>query len=216
MFNASHLQDKTIILGKGYKFDANVVVGYKPSRKIENLQTVIGENANLRSNTTIYAGVKIGNNLETGHNVVIREENIIGDNFNIWNNSVMDYGCNIGNNVKIHSNVYIAQFTVIEDDVFIAPGVTFANDFHPGCDFSKKCMKGPYIKKGAQIGVNVTLLPYVAIGEYSLIGAGSVVVDDIPPQSVVVGNPGRVIKTIEELVCSTGITDKPYKGRQNV
>jgi acetyltransferase-like isoleucine patch superfamily enzyme len=158
----------------------------------------------------IYGGVRIGKNLQTGHNVVIREENEIGDDFAIWNNTVIDYGCKIGVNVKIHCNCYIAQFTIVEDNAFMAPGVTIANDLHPGCEFSSKCMRGPHIGKGAQIGVNVTILPFVKIGEGCLIGGGSVVSKDLPPFSLAYGNPARVVRDVRELECTTGLTDRPY------
>jgi len=155
----------------------------------------------------IYAGSVIGERLETGHNVILRESNVVGDNFSIWNNSTVDYECRIGANVKLHNNVYVAQFTVLEDDVFLAPGVMIANDPHPGCVHSKECMRGPTIKRGAQVGCNVTILPYVTIGERALIGAGSVVVHDIPARAVAVGNPARVIKMIDDLRCPIGRVD---------
>ncbi|MCD4785658.1 MAG: N-acetyltransferase [Candidatus Eremiobacteraeota bacterium] len=183
------------------------IVGYAPGRKIEDTALKVGNDAVIRAGSIIYGGSVIGENLETGHGAVIREENRIGDGLRIWNNSTIDYGCFIGNNVKIHCNVYIAQFTTIEDDVFLAPGVMVANDFHPLCS---RCMKGPTIKKGARIGMNVTILPRVIIGEKSLIAAGAVVTGDVPPCSVVVGNPGRVTKSIYDLECKTGIMERPY------
>ncbi len=191
---------------------ATAIIGYKAARKISDKKIFIGKGAKIQSGAVIYEGSKIGSNLQTGHNVLIREENKIGNNFSIWSNSVVDYGCKIGNNVKIHCNCYIAQFTTIEDDVFMAPGVTIANDIHPGCASSKKCMRGPHIEHGVKIGVNSTILPFVRIGRNSLIGAGSVVTKDVPPDSVVCGNPGRVIKNIKELKCVTGINKKgkPY------
>lgn len=201
---------ENVELGPGHSIDPQVVLGYMPGRSISDYTLIIGPGARVRSGTVIHAGTIIGARLETGHNVVIREENIIGDDFNIWNNSVVDYGCTIGHGVKVHCNVYIAQFTVIEDDVFVAPGVTIANDPHPGCLFSKECMKGPVIKRGAQIGVNATILPFITIGERAVIGAGSVVTKDVPPQTVVYGNPARVVKEIHELVCSRGYVDGPY------
>lgn len=204
------IKSKKVILGKGVKSEKGSVVGYQPQRKIADLVLHIGDESKIRYGTIIYLGSKIGKKMETGHNVIIREENKIGNDFKIWNNSVVDYGCKIGNNVKIHSNCYVAQFTTIEDDAFLAPGVTIANDIHPGCDFSKECLKGPTIKKGAQIGVNSSILPFVTIGEYAVIGAGSVVTKDIPPYSVAYGNPARVRGKIKDIKCITGLTKKPY------
>ena len=189
--------------------DDGVILGYPSGRGCVQVLT-IGPEAHIRSSTVIYSGSRIGCNLETGHNVIIREENDIGDHLRIWNNSVIDYGCRIGNNVKIHNKVYIAQFTIIEDDVFLAPGVTLANDLHPGCPDALECMRGPCINKGAQIGINCTILPRVVIGEHSLIGAGSVVTRDIPAGVVAYGNPAQVICDIGNLTCTTGMRDRPY------
>jgi len=199
-----------IKLGKNNHIDNTAILGYPCNRKIGNKTLTLGNNATVRTGSTIYVGNRIGKNFETGHNVVIREQNKIGNDFSIWNNSTVDYGCKIGNNVKIHCNCYIAQFTELEDDVFLAPGVTFANDIHPGCPNSRKCMKGPHIEKGVQIGVNVTVLPYVRIGKHSLIGGGSVVTSDIPPYSVAYGSPARVHKNISDLKCTTGYSKSPY------
>jgi acetyltransferase-like isoleucine patch superfamily enzyme len=173
----------------------------------------IGKSARIRSGTVIYASSTIGEGLQTGHNVVIREENNIGDNLNIWNNSTIDYGCCIGNNVKIHCNVYVAQYTTLEDDVFLAPGVMIANDPHPICTL---CMRGPTVKRGARIGVNVTLLPHITIGEGALIGAGSVVTHDVHPHSVAYGNPARSVKYVDELVCPFNLVERPYMDGQDV
>ncbi len=184
--------------------DEDVVLGYLPSGKADATALKMGPGGRVRSGTVLYAGASIGANLETGHHTVIRERNTIGDDVCIWSNTVIDYGCTIGNRVKIHCNVYIPQFTTIADDVFIAPGCTFANDVYPGCPDSKTTMRGPRIGRGVQIGVNVTILPRVTIGEYSLIGSGSVVTNDIAPRSVVWGNPARVQKHIDDLNCCSG------------
>ncbi|OGR50721.1 MAG: hypothetical protein A3I11_02145 [Elusimicrobia bacterium RIFCSPLOWO2_02_FULL_39_32] len=201
---------KQIFIGKNKRFDKNIKLGIAPSRQISNLKLILGRDAYLRSGTTIYLGTCIGDYLQTGHNALIREENNIGDHFSLWSNSVIDYGCSIGNNVKIHCNCYIAQFTIIEDNVFIAPGVIIANDLHPGSPNAFACMKGPTIKQGALIGGNVTLLPHITIGEYSLIGAGSVVTKDIPAYSLAYGNPARVIKKITDIRCKIK-HHMPYK-----
>lgn len=168
--------------------DTGVIVGYAVSRDCES-GLVLGDGARLRSGTVLYDGSTIGARLQTGHGVVIREDCWLGDDVSVWSNSVIDYGCRIGHRVKIHTNCYVAQFTEIEDDAFLAPGVTIANDLYPGDPTSAAMMAGPHIGRGAQIGANVTLLPYVRIGEGSLIGAGSVVTRDIPAGVVAFGNP---------------------------
>lgn len=196
-------------LGPGSTIDPGTALGYLPSREASHI-LVIGPRARIRQGTIIYAGSNIGRNLETGHNVVIREQSTVGDNLRIWNNSTIDYGCRIGNNVKIHMNVYVAQLTTLEDNVFLAPGVCLANDIHPGCLDSLKCMQGPHIKKGAQIGINVCVLPRVCIGEYTVIGAGSVVTHDIPPMMVAYGNPARVVGHVGDLVCVNNMRERPY------
>ncbi len=197
-------------LGDGAVLDPEAIVGYLSPRRGISEELEIGPEARIRSGSVIYAGSKIGARLETGHNVVIREENIIGDHFSIWNNSVVDYGCRIGSDVKIHCNIYIAQFTVIEDNVFMAPGVTIANDIHPGCPDSGDCMRGPVLKRGCRIGVNVTIIPYVTIGEGTLVGGGSVVTRDLPPGVLAYGNPARIHCALEELRCKQGRREAPY------
>jgi len=207
---AKGLLSPDVDLGPGYVIDDGVLIGYPTGRKIAVPRTVIGPGARLRSGTIIYAGSTIGRNLETGHGTIIREENTIGDDVQIWSYSVIEYGCRIGSRVKIHGLTIMGQFTTVEDDVFISARVVIANDVHPGCPMAHDCMQGPIIRRGAQIGAGVALLPRIEIGEYALIGAGSVVTHDIPPYAVAYGNPARVHGTIQELTCRTGRREKPY------
>jgi len=208
--NRSPYKLGTVHLGEGSLIDEGALLGYLSPRGGVSDVLTIGANARVRSGSVIYAGSRIGEHFETGHNTIIREENEIGAHFSIWNSSVVDYGCRIGMRVKIHCHVYVAQFTVIEDDVFLAPGVKIANDYHPGCPDSKECMRGPTLRKGCRIGVNVTLLPYVTIGEGTLVGSGSVVTRDLPPGVVAYGNPARVHGTLEAMRCKTGRREAPY------
>ena len=196
-----------VTLGEGTLVDEGALVGYISGRLKERKPLTIGAGSKIRFGTVVYEGSTIGRGLETGHGTVIREENQIGDKLNIWNNSTIDYGCWIGNNVKIHTNCYIAQYTTLEDDVFLAPGVTVANDPCPVCSL---CMKGPTLRRGVRVGVNVTLLPHIEIGAESVIAAGAVVTKDIPPRSLVVGNPGRVVKTIDQIECFVGVKPRAY------
>jgi acetyltransferase-like isoleucine patch superfamily enzyme len=183
--------------------DHGVLAGY-PAPHAKAGPLVLGAGARLRSGTVLYDGSTIGRRLETGHGVVIRESCEIGDDVSVWSNSVIDYGCRIGNRVKIHCNCYVAQYTEFEDDVFLAPGVTVANDLYPGDRRSAQRMAGPKVGARAQIGVNVTILPFVRIGAGALIGAGSVVTRDIPAAVVAFGNPAVPHRAVAELPAIDG------------
>jgi acetyltransferase-like isoleucine patch superfamily enzyme len=181
-----------------FEADAGVIAGYPVSRG-DGGRLVLGAGVQLRSGTVLYDGTTIGDRLQTGHGVVVREDCVIGDDVSIWSNSVVDYGCRIGDRVKVHCNCYVAQFTELEDDVFLAPGVVIANDLYPGDERSAALMAGPRIGARAQVGVNVTILPYVRIGAGALIGAGSVVTRDVPPGVVAFGNPAVVRRAVADL-----------------
>ena len=185
-------------LRAGLEADPGVLLGCDSPRG-SRAPLVLGANARLRSGTVLYDGCRIGERLETGHHVVVREDCVIGDDVCIWSNTVVDYSCRIGDRVKIHANCYVAQYTEIMDGAFLAPGVTIANDLYPGDEDSAAVMSGPWIGPGAQLGVNVTVLPFVRIGEGCLIGAGSVVTRDLPPGLVAYGNPARVRGRVDQL-----------------
>ena len=169
-----------VCTGPGLSADQDVILGY-PGRRSAPSALRLGRDAVVRSGSVIYLGSSIGDRFETGHHVVVREECEVGDDVSVWSNTVVDYGCRIGNRVKIHANCYVAQYTDIGDDAFMAPGVTIANDLYPGQRASAEVMSGPSIGAGAQLGVNVTVLPFVVIGEGCLVGAGSVVTRDLRP-----------------------------------
>jgi len=180
--------------------DDGVIVGYPSSRDGVSDELLMGAGARLRAGTILYAGSTIGARLETGHHVVVREQCTIGDDVSIWSGSTVDYACHVGSRTKIHCNCYIAQFTHINEDVFLAPGVTIANDLYPGLSDSRAVMSGPYIGARARVGVNATILPFVRIGSGALIGAGAVVTRDVPDGGVAYGNPAVVRGSVADLV----------------
>ena len=187
-------------LGAGSVVEDYCIIGHPPRGRGEGeLETVIGEGAHIRSHTVIYAGNRIGSHFQTGNKANIREENEIGDHVSVGTLSVIEHHVRIGNNVRIHSQAFIPEYSVLADDSWIGPNVVFTNAKYPRSPDVKKSLKGPTVKRGAKIGANATLLPGVVIGENSLVGAGSVVVEDVPDGAVVVGNPARIIKMISQL-----------------
>jgi acetyltransferase-like isoleucine patch superfamily enzyme len=194
-------------IGRGALIDDDVRLGGEggvPTRLIQ-----IGRDARIRGGSSIDAGVRIGDRLETGRNVSIGEDTIIGADCHIWSNTIIEGGCVVGDRVRIEANCFIAGFTTIGDDVTIAPGTCFANDPHPG-SAEHACLRGPTVERGAQIGMNATVLPFVTIGERSFVGAGSVVTRDVPPELVVGGNPARVLKSVSEITCPLDLAEGEY------
>ena len=160
----------------------------------------IGDRARIRGASEISDGVRIGDRFDAARGVVVGERTVIGDDCHVASNTVIGADCAIGDRVTLDASCYVSRFSTIEDDVLLSPGVCLASDPHPGTA-GHLCMRGPTIKRGAQIGTNATILPFVTIGERSLVGAGSVVTHDVPEGMVVVGNPARILKPVDRITC---------------
>lgn len=179
---------------------AFVIIGEPPrGKKAGELETRIGAHAVIRSHSVIYAGSVIGDDFQTGHAVLIREENEIGSNVSIGSHTIVEHHVKIGNNVRLHSNVFVPEFSTLEDGCWLGPNVVVTNARYPQSHKVKESLRGAHIKRGAKIGANATLLPGVVIGENALVGAGAVVTRDVPDGAVVIGNPARVIKNVNEI-----------------
>lgn len=201
---------ENVHIGTGTAIESPCAVGVPPRGSlVGERSTSIGRDGVVRAFTTIYAGAVIGDRFQSGHGAMIREDNSIGDDVKIGTNAVLEPGNTIGDRVSIHSGCFLETAT-IEDDVFIGPNVVFVDDPHPPCPRYAECRRGALIERGAKLGANSTILPGVVVGSGSLVGAGSVVTRDVPPGSVAVGNPAKVVKKIEELECAPGFFARPY------
>lgn len=142
---------------------------------------------------------KIGLGTKIWHFSHIMSKSVIGKKCNIGQNVVISPGVKLGNNVKVQNNVSIYTGVTCEDDVFLGPSMVFTNVINPRSAVVRKNQYlSTIVKKGATIGANSTIVCGNNIGSYAFIGAGSVVISDIPNYALVVGNPSRQIGWVSE------------------
>ena len=143
---------------------------------------------------------EIGEGTKIWHEAQVREGAVIGRNCVLGKSVYVGRNVKIGDNVKLENRVSVFQGVTIEDDVFVGPHVVFTNDLRPRSFNTDWKIVPTLVKKGASIGANSTIICGITIGEYSMIGAGSVVTKDVPPHALVYGNPAR----IRGFVCKCG------------
>lgn len=163
----------------------------------------------MNKNVQVHASSIIGNNVRLGEGTriwqfcIVMDNVSLGTNCNIGQNVYLEEGICIGNNVKIKNNVSIYKGVTCEDDVFLGPACVFTNVINPRSFIERKNEFRPtLIKKGATVGANATILCGNTIGQYSMIGAGAVIVREVKDYELVVGNPGKR----KGFVCQCGET----------
>ena len=186
-------------MGDGATIDQWVVLGYPADAGQPASPLLIGANARIRSHTVIYAGSHIGHRFQTGHGVLVREENEIGDDVSVGSHSVVEHHVRLEDGVRIHSGAFIPEFSLVERGAWVGPHVVFTNARYPRSPEAKRDLRGPRLMAEAKIGANATLLPGIVVGRNALVGAGSVVLQDVPDNAVVVGNPARVVGSITDI-----------------
>ena len=158
--------------------------------------------------------IHIGNNTRIWQFCVILPGASIGDNCNICTNVFIENDVIVGDNVTIKSGVQLWDGVRIENNVFIGPNVTFTNDLVPRSKEYPQNFAKTIVKYGASIGANSTVVAGHTIGEYALIGAGSVVTSDIPANTVWYGNPARQKGYITSDGILLSMDKKDKKGKQ--
>lgn len=200
-----------VLLNDGVRIGDFALIGVVPDNADDDCQqTLIGAGANIRSHTVIYAGSTLGEGCHTGHGVMIREHTSVGPNVSIGTSTVVEHHVRIAEGARIHSQAFVPEFSVLEEEAWLGPRVCITNAKFPASRRSKEFLRGVTIGRRARVGANATLLPGITVGADSLIGAGSVVTRDVPPRAVMVGNPARQIKTVDELSYDEGGFDPPY------
>ena len=164
------------------------------------------KNVYIDSSAVVSENAEIGENTKIWVNSQVRENTKIGKNCILSKDTYIDFDVIIGDNVKIQNGVSLYHGITVEDDVFIGPNAVFTNDFYPRAFNSDFEVKKTIIKKGASICANATIVCGNTIGEYAMVGAGSVVTHNVEPYSLVVGNPARKIGYVCK--CGRRLTSK--------
>lgn len=147
----------------------------------------IHETAEVSETAVIGSGTKIWNQAQ------VRNNSVLGENCVISKNVYIDEYVKIGSRVKIQNNVNVYHGVTVEDDVFLGPSMTFTNDLYPRSFNAQWDITETVVKKGASIGASAVIRCGVTIGEYAMVGAGSVVINDVPQHVLVAGNPAKQI-----------------------
>ncbi|WP_129116662.1 acyltransferase [Halegenticoccus tardaugens] len=159
--------------------------------------TVLGENATVRAGTVIYTDVTAGDDLQTGHNALVREHTTLGDDVLIGTNAVIDGHTTVGSHVSLQTNAYVPAQTEIGDRVFVGPAATLTNDPFPIRTATE--LAGPTLRDDVSVGANATILPGVTVGEGAFVAAGAIVTGDVPPETLALGAPASHEPLPEEL-----------------
>jgi acetyltransferase-like isoleucine patch superfamily enzyme len=198
------------VLGDGCRVLDGAVVGKQPTLSSRSTTTreeqppaELGPGTVVSTGAIVFAGARLGERVIVGDQACVRERVAVGDDVVIGRGSLVENDSTVGARTKIQAMAYITAYSTLEEDVFVAPCVQTTNDNFMGRTEQRHALvKGPTIRRGARVGGGAVLCPGVEIGEEAFVGAGAVVVRDVPPRVVVVGNPARVLRDVpaEELL----------------
>ena len=198
------------VLGEGVVIGDNAVVGKPPTLGARSTASgeglpplVVGDGTAILACAVVFAGSRLGSGVVVGDQACVRERCDLGDGVVVGRGSVVENDSTVGARTRIQANAYVTAYSTLEEDVFIAPCVVTTNDNFMGRTEQRlERMKGPTIRRGARVGGGAVLLPGIEVGEEAFVGAGAVVLGDVPPRAVVVGNPARQIREVppEELL----------------
>lgn len=156
-------------------------------------RTKYGEDIFIHESAIVDPGCEIGKGTKIWHFSHIIKGSRIGESCNIGQNVMIGPNVRIGNRVKIQNNVSVYEGVTLEDGVFCGPSMVFTNVYNPRSYIPRKNeLRTTLVKEGATLGANCTILCGHTIGRYAFIGAGAVVIDDVPDYALVVGNPAKI------------------------
>ena len=152
----------------------------------------------IGGHVVIHAGVEIGPGARVGDHAQIRDGALIGPGATVGSLSSIDPGVRLGERASVQARCYLSAGTIVEDDVFIGPGVTLANDNTMDRHAEGMELEGPLLRRACRVGAGVVVCPAIEIGEEAFVAAGAVVTADVAPRSVVMGVPARSVRQVPD------------------
>jgi acetyltransferase-like isoleucine patch superfamily enzyme len=194
------------VVGEGCQILDYAVVGKQPTlsprstaRREELRPLELGAGTIVSTGAVVFAGTTVGERVVVGDQACVRERCTIGDDVVIGCGSLVENDTSVGALTKIQAHAYITAYSLLEENVFIAPCVITTNDNFMGrTEKRHELVKGPTIRRGARVGGGAVLLPGIEVGEEAFVGAGAVVLRDVPPRAVMVGTPARQIRDVAD------------------
>lgn len=192
-------------IGDGCTIEDHAVLGKRPrlargsaaaGREVGDL--ALGARVTVCAGAVVFAGATVGDGAILGDQSFVRERSTVGAGSVIGCGSVVDNDVRVGARVKVQTGVYLTAFTVVEDDVFVGPRATTTNDDTMGRHGAQTPLRGALLRRACRIGGGAVLTPGVEVGAEAFVAAGAVVTRDVPPRTVVMGVPARVVREVGE------------------
>jgi acetyltransferase-like isoleucine patch superfamily enzyme len=158
----------------------------------------IGEDVLIGGHVVIHSGVWIGDGARIGDHAQIRDGAQVGAGATVGSLSSVDPDVRIGARASVQARCYLSAGTVVEDDVFIGPGVTLANDNTMDRHGPEIKLTGPLLRRACRVGAGVVVCPAIEIGEEAFVAAGAVVASGVAARSVVMGVPARAVREVPD------------------
>lgn len=196
---------------------------------MNGIQIKVRKAAEMRKNVKIHETALVGEKATIGQGTsiwqycIIQDDVVIGEYCSFGANVFVENGVKLGNGVKVKNNISLYTGVICEDNVFLGPNCVFTNVINPRSFISRKNeFQNTFIKRGASIGANSTIVCGNIIGKYAMVGAGSVVTKDIPDYALVMGNPAQIKGYVCECGCNLNTNlkctgcGKEYELKKNI
>jgi acetyltransferase-like isoleucine patch superfamily enzyme len=201
-FGAYVVVHEGTVIGDDCAIEDHVVLGKRPRLaphsgahgEVGTLE--LAEGVRVGAGAVVFAGAGIGAGAIIGDQSFVRERSSVGAGSVIGRGSAVDNDVELGERVRVQTSVYVTAYTLVEDDVFIGPGVTMTNDNTMARHGTEASLAGAVLRRACRIGGGVVLAPGVEVGAEAYVAAGAVVVADVPPGTVVMGVPARVVREV--------------------